>query len=443
MLNFRKNGGLMDVIRCDEESYLVWKWHPTGKRHNNNKENAIRWGSSLRVKEGSVAVFVYKQDNGQMMDFIVGPFDQTIKTSNFPFLTNIIGLAYDGNSPFQAEIYFINLAELTNFNFSVPYFDVYDPRFLDFAVPVSVRGNLTFKITDYKEFIKLHRLENFGVNDFQRQVRDLINKHIKSVITNLPSKYNIPVIQLERKLLELEEATLPVIEKRLRELHGVTLKSLDISTIHIDKESDGYIQLKEITQDVTAPTIKAQRDADIKNIHDVQRIDIENMQETMRIRREEEQYEKRKQTQQQNITAFQIEKNAEVGIAGAEALGKMGSSGAIDMNDGGGMNPAAMMSSIAVGGVISQNISEALSGSNSQQKPTVFPPVPKTEYYIAIDGEAKGGYLMSDLKNMVLSGTLTKDSLVWKLGMPEWIKAGDSQELSEMFNSIPPIPPVL
>lgn len=23
-----KNGGIMDEIRCDEPSYLIWKWHP-------------------------------------------------------------------------------------------------------------------------------------------------------------------------------------------------------------------------------------------------------------------------------------------------------------------------------------------------------------------------------------------------------------------------------
>ena len=21
-------GGMMDAIRCDEKSYLIWKWHP-------------------------------------------------------------------------------------------------------------------------------------------------------------------------------------------------------------------------------------------------------------------------------------------------------------------------------------------------------------------------------------------------------------------------------
>ena len=120
-----RTGGFMDEIRCDEPSYLIWKWHPSGSQlGENNRENAIRWGSSLRVKDGEVGVFVYKQQNGTMQDFIVGPFDQIIKTENFPILASLVGLAYEGGTPFQAEVYFINLAQIIQTKFEVPFFDV-------------------------------------------------------------------------------------------------------------------------------------------------------------------------------------------------------------------------------------------------------------------------------------------------------------------------------
>ena len=89
----KKVSGLMDVIRCDEPSYLIWKWHPNGTKSGNNyRENAIRWGSSLRVKDGEVAVFVYKQKDGTEQDFIEGPFDQILETANLPVLASLIGL---------------------------------------------------------------------------------------------------------------------------------------------------------------------------------------------------------------------------------------------------------------------------------------------------------------------------------------------------------------
>lgn len=117
----QKAGGFMDEIRCDEPSYLIWKWHPVGSQQDkNSRENAIRWGSTLRVKDGEVAVFVYKQNNDSMQDFIVGPYDQIIKTKNFPVLASIVGLAYNGGTPFQAEVYFINLAQIIQVNFLCP-----------------------------------------------------------------------------------------------------------------------------------------------------------------------------------------------------------------------------------------------------------------------------------------------------------------------------------
>ena len=118
----------MDVIRCDEAEYLVWKWRPSGQEANStNRENAIRYGSSLRVKDGEVAVFVYQQKNGTLQDFIVGPYDDTIKTANFPILSSIVGLAFGGASPFQAEVYFINLQGNNQIKFGIPFFDVTTP----------------------------------------------------------------------------------------------------------------------------------------------------------------------------------------------------------------------------------------------------------------------------------------------------------------------------
>lgn len=120
----KSEGGLMDVIRCDEKEYLVWKWRPSVVADSTKKENAIRYGSSLRVKDGELAVFVYQQKDGSMQEFIEGPFDQTIKTANFPILAGIVGSAFGGASPFQAEIYFINLSGIIQLRFGIPYFDV-------------------------------------------------------------------------------------------------------------------------------------------------------------------------------------------------------------------------------------------------------------------------------------------------------------------------------
>ena len=447
----KKNGGLMDVIRCDEPSYLIWKWHPTGSQAGANKrENEIRWGSSLRVKDGEVAVFVYKQKNGTMQDFIVGPFDQTIKTANFPVLASLLGLAFDGHSPFQAEIYFINLARIIQIKFGVPYFDVFDPRFADYSVPVAVRGTISFGITDYREFVKLHRMDTFTLNDFEKQVRDAVCRYVKDAVANAPAAHNIPVIQIESKVGMINDAVEFDISNRLKETFGVTVSGVDISVIEIDKFSAGYRQLMAITKDVTAATVQAQTAANIKDIHDKQRIEAEHYQESLRVQREEGQYAQHMHTRTANIGAYQVEKQAEVGVAGANALGQMGANGAgsVDMGNGGGMgfNPAAMMASMAVGGVVGQNIAGAMNTAMSGMNPGVQsgmtpPPIPVVAYHVAINGQAAGPFDLASLKQMALAGQFAATSLVWKAGMAYWVKAETVDELKAVFAEIPPAIP--
>lgn len=448
-----RTGGFMDEIRCDEPSYLIWKWHPAGLETGEGfRENAIRWGSSLRVKDGEVAVFVYKQKDGTMQDFIEGPFDETIKTKNFPVLASIVGLAYEGGTPFQAEVYYINLAEIIQVKYAVPFFDMYDPRFPDFGVPVAIRGTISFNIKDYREFIKLHRLYSFNLEDFQAQIRDASARYAKDIVANVPASHNIPLIQIETKTSMINDAIEFDLGKRLKENFGVNVSAIDTGAVEIDKSSDGYQKLMAVTRDISTAKVEAE---------------TKDYVERLRIQREEGQYAIHKQTQSSNIGAFQVEKQAEVGVAGAEALGQMGENGAGDVNlgsggDGGtGFNPAAMMAGMAVGGAVGQNIAgtmnNMMNGVNQTTQPGAVPPIPQDSstaqtstttttptdaYHIAIDGKASGPFNITALGQMVFSGKFSPESLVWKPGMAQWEKAGNIDELSGVLqNSAPPIPP--
>lgn len=430
-----KTGGFMDEIRCDEPSYLIWKWHPAGSQPgNNNRENAIRWGSSLRVKDGEVAVFVYKQKDGTMQDFIEGPFDETIKTNNFPVLASIVGLAYDGGTPFQAEVYFINLANIIQVKFGVPFFDIYDPRFLDFGVPVAVRGTISFKISDYRAFIKLHRLNTFNLMDFQAQIRDAVTRYVKDTVANAPAANNIPLIQIETKTAQITDAVEYDISERLKENFGVQVSGVDIGAIEIDKSSAGYRQLMAVTKDITTAKIEAE---------------TQDYVERLRIQREEGQYAMHKQTQSSNIGAFQVEKQAEVGVAGAQALGQMGANDAGSVNlggDGTGFNPAAMMAGMAVGGAVGQNIAGTMNnmmqGTNQTAMGNVAPPPALTvTYNVAVNGQATGPFDINTLKQMTIAGQFKPNSLVWKPGMETWLRADAVEDLKDLFNNVmPPIP---
>lgn len=442
-----KYGGLMDTIRCDEPSYLIWKWHPRDAAIGGNRENAIRWGSSLRVKDGEVAVFVYRKNGQTWQDYIVGPCDAILQTENLPIIANLIGAAYDGGTPFQAEIYFINTAGVVQVPFGVPYFDLYDPRFMDFGVPTAVRGKISFKITDYKGFVKLHRLSTFDIEMFQTQIRDAVCRYVKSVVSNTPSEKNIPVVQIERAIPQINDSVEQDIRKRFEKDFGVTVTAVDISTIELNKKSEGYAQLKRVTQDIAAATAEAKAATDIKEMQDAQRIKTENTQETLRIQREEAQYAQHKQTQDAHFAAFQLEQQAAIGIAGAEALGKMGVHGATEVSANGAMNPTAMAAGMVMGGAIGQNVTSVMNSATLQVQRSVAevvpPPIPTEVYYVAENGQATGPYDMTVLAQKAQSGTFSRSSLVWKPGMDKWIAAEAAQELQVMFApQMPPIPPM-
>lgn len=444
-------GGLMNVIRCDEEDYIVWKWRPKGQDVNTTtRENSIRYGSSLRVKDGEVAVFVYQQADGTMQDFIEGPYDDTIKTANFPVLSSIVGLAFGGESPFQAEVYFINLAGNNQLRFAVPYFDVFDPRLPDHGVPMSVRGTITFNISNYKGFIKLNRLINFDHEQFLKQIKAALSKYVKGIVMNVPQEMGIPVVQMERQILNINSRVEEYLKPRLENDFGVNMKGLDISALEIDKESPYYSELRQLTAGNTARTMNAQTDVNIQNLKDTQRINAENMEETLRIQREEAQRAQRLQTETNFIGAHSLDQQTEVLKTGAQSLGQMGS---MDMgtHGGGGMNPAGMMTGMMMGGAMGQQMAGMMNnmGQNMQQAMNTPPPMPNIQYHVSVNGAQAGPFNMQQLQQMVQNGQLTPQTYVWKQGMANWDFAGNVAELSVLFASLapgatpPPPPPAI
>jgi len=432
-------GGLMDVIRCDEADYLVWKWRPAGQELNSTKkENAIRYGSTLHVKDGEMCVFVYKQNNGTLQDFIVGPYEDTIKTANFPVLTSIVGLAFGGASPFPAEVYYFNLQGNNQIKFGIPYFDVADPRFLDFTVPVAVRGQLTFNlqtVDDVKNFIKLNRLVDFSLDQLREQISGMVKKFAKNFVTNCPSEQGISVLQIERKIIEISDKMQERLAPQLLDDFGVHLKRLDISAIEIDKESSDYADLVHAT--------KEQQMIQAEQIGRRANIDTDIYAEKGHLAAES-----------QFIQAHAINKQADVLSAAANNLGQMG---AMNMGGegGGGMNPVGMMMGMGVAAGMGQQMAGMMNNgmnamNNVQQMPQqpmggapVPPPMPGAiSYMIAVNGQQYGPYNMQQMQQMVTSGQLTAQSMVWCQGMTAWEVASNRADLATLFApAAPPMPP--
>ncbi len=79
--------------------------------------------------------------------------------------------------------------------------------------------------------------------------------------------------------------------------------------------------------------------------------------------------------------------------------------------------------------------------NQNQQSP---PPLPggNIQFFVAINGQQQGPFTLETLKQMVQSGSLKTDSLLWKQGMANWLKASDITEVNELFGAVPPpLPP--
>ncbi|MCP9537278.1 GYF domain-containing protein [Prevotella copri] len=361
-----------------------------------------------------------------------------------------------------------NLSKGSQLNFAIPYFDVFDPRLQDYGVPVSVHGAVVYAIEDMDLFHSVNRNEGYSDETFKNKLRGQLTKFIKSVVSNAPSDAQIPVVQIERKIFEISELIQQRVTPQVEKLFGITIRSLDITGINVDKESRGYRELKALTADLEKERMMAQHNAQISNFNlnndlqqdmlkkqselnldamgrkqeldlggqeELQRMNLENQRETMRIQREEMQRASRLQTEQTFMGAHQANLNAGV-------LNNATDNGinAFRQQSMGGINNMGQM-----GGAPQMPGQKGM--GDAPQMPGMGAAVPQVQYYIGINGQQYGPCDWNKLQQLVQQGQLTQQSYVWKNGMAQWEFAGNVAELAPLFQGtapqMPGMPPTM
>ena len=341
-----------------------------------------------------------------------------------------------------------NLSKGSQVNFAIPFFDVFDPRLQDYGVPVSVHGTIVYSIEDMDLFHSVNKNEAYSDETFQQKLRGTVTKFVKGVVTNAPTDAQIPVVQLERKILEISNLIQQYVKPQVEQLFGITVRQLDITRMNIDKESRGYRELKALTADLEKDRVMAQHNAQISNFNlqndlnqdqlkmqstlnldamkrqqemqlgaqeQIQNMNLENQRETMRIQREEMQRASRLQTEQTFLGAHQANLSA----------------GVLNNATDNGIN--AFRQQAQMGAAMGMGAAPQMPGMQMKQA------TPQVSYMVGVNGQQAGPFDWNQLQQLVSQGQLTQQTYVWKQGMANWDFAGNVQELQPLFmNAAPP-----
>lgn len=347
-----------------------------------------------------------------------------------------------------------NLSKGSQINFAIPFFDVFDPRLMDTGVPVAVHGTIAYAIEDMDLFQSINKTEGFSDETFQQKLRSTVTKYIKGVVSNAPSDAQIPVVQLERKIMEISDIVQNKVAPQVERLFGIKVRQLDITSINVDKDSRGYRELKALTADLEKENVMAKHNANLSNFNlqnelnqdalkaqsalnidalqrqqelnlggqeELQRMQLENQRETLRIQREEMQRASRLQTEQTFLGAHQANLNA----------------GTVNNALDNGFNAFKQQPMMGGGSLL---------GMGAPAMPGMKATAPQVSYMLAVNNQQAGPFDWNQLQQLAQQGQLTRQTYVWTQGMQNWELAGNVQELQPLFASavpqMPGMPPM-
>ena len=341
-------------------------------------QNEIKNGAKLIVREGQTAVFV---NEGQLADvFTPGTYDLT--TKNLPILATLKGWKYGFNSPFKAEVYFVNTHLFTDEKWGTKNpVTLSDERFG--LVEIRAFGTYAFKISDAGKFIVDIVGTDNNFTNFE------INEHLKSLIatrfTDTVGEANLPIELYAANTTELSDACREVMAPEFESV-GISLEKFFIENVSMPED------LK-------------------KEIFEYSRLDKLDMQ---------------KLAQFKAAKAMEAAAKNEGGTAGAGMGMGMGFVLAQQMGAMMGGSPAQQ-----------QSFPPAAGGA------TVPPPMPtQVLYYYAVNGAQQGPVSIEQLRALFASRTINRESLVWKQGMSNWAALQEVEELKSFLggSTPPPLP---
>ncbi|RKP47210.1 zinc-ribbon domain-containing protein [Cohnella endophytica] len=222
-------GQFIEVIEwLDDKGLLVYRFPAY--------DNAIKMGAKLIVRESQAAIFV---NEGQLAD-VFGPGTHTLSTQNLPVLTALNSWKYAFNSPFKADVYFLNMTNFTDLKWGTTNPVIMrDPEFG--IIRMRGYGNYSIKINDPALFLR----EIFGTKqEFNTSsITGFFKSIVVSGISDLIGEAKIPVADLSSSYNELSHLSVTKLQPQFAAF-GLALTSLTIENISLPEEVEKMIDRK-------------------------------------------------------------------------------------------------------------------------------------------------------------------------------------------------------
>lgn len=260
---------IIDVLKYDgPNNVLVWKWRDSD---NPRREEELRLGSQLVVNQSQEACFI---KGGQILD-VLGPGTHTLSSKNLPLLSSLIGLAFGGDSPFKAEVYYINKFVSMDAKFGLYPFNLIEPNFR-VPIPVTSRGSYALSVIDSKLFLNkvVGTLSDFETKTLTQYFRGVIVENVKNAITKISKEQKLSPLELESIVYEVSSAVRGLISNIFLE-YGLELKLFNIEAIPVIDEDqrvkDIVAQFQKLMTEDTSERMRLKRRAENLDVYRIER----------------------------------------------------------------------------------------------------------------------------------------------------------------------------
>ncbi len=216
-------GELIEILEWTDDSRdtLCWRFP--------DEDKAIKHGAQLIVRESQTAQFVYLGEFGDTF----GPGKHALTTDNIPILTRLKSWRYGFESPFKADVYFINTRLFTGNKWGTSNPIMMRDKDLG-IVRARAFGTFDFRIVDPKLFLRevSGSDHDFRLDEFSSTMRPWI----VSVFSEALASSGIPVLDVATRYSELGDALLPLINPLMGSKYGMQIASFVVENVSLPDE---------------------------------------------------------------------------------------------------------------------------------------------------------------------------------------------------------------